>query len=231
MQPHLLRGTTPAFQRIADDERQAAQRRGWIAVDMRSNPEGAAIHVNGVKRCPAAPCRVHLLRGEHMLTAEKLGHRPRTLTPVLDGDHAVMIDLDPASAEETRGQLATALAAGVDPSGVEIRARPRPRLARACWSSCGTTTCRCMPRPTRRQPFADPRRGRRRRRGAARRGGRAARLARDGRVAEPRARRARFDFHGPRVVVVGVGRRGRTCEYRAGVPVAPVQGRHGVAFR
>ena len=120
MQPHLLRGTTPAFQRIADDERQAAQRRGWIAVDMRSEPDGAAIHVNGIKRCPAAPCRVHLLRGEHVLTAEKLGHRPRTLTPVLDGDHAVTINLDPASAEETRRQLATALGAGVDPSGVEI---------------------------------------------------------------------------------------------------------------
>ena len=120
MQPHLLRGTTPASQRIADDARRAAERRGWIAVDMRSNPDGAAIHVNGIKRCPAAPCRVHLLRGEHVLTAEKLGHRPRTLTPVLDGDHAVTIDLDPASAEETRRQLATALAAGVDPSGVEI---------------------------------------------------------------------------------------------------------------
>jgi len=131
MQPHLLRGTTPAFQRIADDERQAAQRRGWIAVDMRSNPEGAAIHVNGIKRCPAAPCRVHLLRGEHVLTAEKLGHRPRTLTPVLDGgDHAVTIDLDPASAEETRGQLATALAAGVDPSGVEI-----PRAAASAFGA------------------------------------------------------------------------------------------------
>lgn len=130
MQPHLLRGTTPAFQRIADDERQAAQRRGWIAVDMRSNPEGAAIHVNGLKRCPAAPCRVHLLRGEHVLTAEKLGHRSRTLTPVLDGDHAVTIDLDPASAEETRGQLATALAAGVDPSGVEI-----PRAAASAFGA------------------------------------------------------------------------------------------------
>jgi len=130
MQPHLLRGTTPAFQRIADDEQQAAQRRGWIAVDMRSEPDGAAIHVNGIKRCPAAPCRVHLLRGEHVLTAEKLGHRPRTVTPVLDGDHAVTINLDPASAEETRHQLAAALGAGVDPSGVEI-----PRAAASAFGA------------------------------------------------------------------------------------------------
>ena len=225
MQPHLLRGTTPAFQRIADDERQAAQRRGWIAVDMRSNPEGAAIHVNGIKRCPAAPCRVHLLRGEHVLTAEKLGHRPRTVTPVLDGDHAVTIDLDPASAEETRGQLATALGAGVDPSGVEI-----PRAAASAfgvgllvlvwnhnWQVHAAAYQAGSPSLT--HVAVDGDEG-----GAARRGGRAARLARDGWVAEPRARRARFDFHVPRVVVVGVGRRGRTREYRAGVPVSPVQG-------
>jgi hypothetical protein len=120
VEPHVLRGTTPTFQRMADEERETAHRRGWIAVDVRSDPDGAAIHVNGVKRCPAAPCRVHLLRGEHVLVAEKLGHRPRALTPVLESDHAVTIKLDPASADETRRQLATALGTGADPSGVEI---------------------------------------------------------------------------------------------------------------
>jgi hypothetical protein len=120
VEPHLLRGTTPAFQRVADEERQAAHRRGWVAVDVRSEPDGASIHVNGVKRCAAAPCRVHLLRGEHLLVAHKLGHRSRTLTPVLNGDHALTITLDPASADETRQQLATALGAGADPSAVEI---------------------------------------------------------------------------------------------------------------
>jgi hypothetical protein len=120
VEPQLLRGTTPAFQRLADEERVAAQRRGWVTVDVRSEPDGASIHVNGVKRCPAAPCRVHLLRGEHVMVAHKLGHRPRTLTPAFDGDHAVTFTLDAASAEETRGQLATALGAGADPSAVEI---------------------------------------------------------------------------------------------------------------
>jgi hypothetical protein len=120
VEPGMLRGTTPGFQRIADEERQAAQHRGWIALDVRSDPDGAAIHVNGVRRCPAAPCRVHLLRGEHVVVAEKLGHRSRTLTPVLDNDRTVTITLDPASADETRQQLATALGAGVDPSSVEI---------------------------------------------------------------------------------------------------------------
>jgi hypothetical protein len=120
VEPHLLRGTTPAFQRIADEERQAAQRRGWVVVDVRSEPDGASIHVNGVKRCPAAPCRVHVLRGEHVLVAHKLGHRSRTVTPALDSDHAVTLTLDLASAEETRGQLATALGAGADPSALEI---------------------------------------------------------------------------------------------------------------
>jgi hypothetical protein len=116
----VLRDTTPSFQRLADEERRAAQHRGWIAVDVRSEPDGAAIHVDGVERCPAAPCRVHLLRGEHVLVAHKLGHRSRTLTPVLEGDHAVTIQLDPASADETRAQLVSALASGADPSGVEI---------------------------------------------------------------------------------------------------------------
>jgi hypothetical protein len=120
VEPALLRDTTPAFQRLADEERQAAERRGWVAIDVRSEPDGASIHVNGVERCPAAPCRVHLLRGEHVLVAKKLGHRSRTLTPVLEGDHAVTLKLDPASADETRGQLAAALGAGADPSGVEI---------------------------------------------------------------------------------------------------------------
>jgi hypothetical protein len=120
IEPRLLRDTTPAFQRLADEERQAAQRRGWVAVDVRSEPDGASIDVNGIERCAAAPCRVHLLRGEHVLVAKKLGHRSRTLTPVLDADHAVTLKLDPASAEETRGQLAAALGAGADPSGLEI---------------------------------------------------------------------------------------------------------------
>jgi hypothetical protein len=120
IEPGLLRDTTPAFQRLADEERQTAQRRGWIAVDVRSEPDGASIHVNGVERCPAAPCRVHLLRGEHVLVAKKLGHRPRTLTPVLEGDRAVTLNLETASADETRGQVAAALGAGVDPSAIEI---------------------------------------------------------------------------------------------------------------
>ena len=150
MQPHLLRGTTPAFQRIADDERQAAQRRGWIAVDMRSEPDGAAIHVNGIKRCPAAPCRVHLLRGEHVLTAEKLGHRPRTLTPVLDGDHAVTIDLDPASAEETRQPARDGARRRRRPFRRRDSARGRVGVwRRPAGARAGTTTGRCMPPPTR----------------------------------------------------------------------------------
>jgi hypothetical protein len=63
---------------------------------------------------------VHLRRGEHVLVAEKLGQRPRTLTPALDADRTVTLKLDSASADETRTQLASALGAGADPSSVEI---------------------------------------------------------------------------------------------------------------
>jgi len=76
--------------------------------------------VNGIARCPVAPCRVHLLRGEHHLNADKLGYRRRVLTPVADADASVRVVLEPASADETRQQLTTALAEGADPSAAEI---------------------------------------------------------------------------------------------------------------
>ena len=116
----VLRQTTPAFQRIADEERAAAHLRGSVSVEVRTEPEGARVLVNGIARCPAAPCRVRLLRGEHHLIADKLGYRRRVLTPVADGDATVRVVLEPASADETRQQLTAALAAGADPSAAEI---------------------------------------------------------------------------------------------------------------
>ncbi len=116
----VLRQTTPGFQRIAEEERAAAHRRGSVAVEVRTEPEGARVLVNGVARCPVAPCRVHLLRGEHHLIADKLGYRRRVLTPVADADATVRVVLEPASADETRQQLTAALAAGADPSAAEI---------------------------------------------------------------------------------------------------------------
>ena len=116
----VVRQTTPGFQRIADEERAAAHRRGSVAVEVRTEPEGARVLVNGIARCPAAPCRVHLLRGEHHLIADKLGYRRRIVTPVADADATVRVVLEPASADETRQQLTDALAAGADPSAAEI---------------------------------------------------------------------------------------------------------------
>jgi hypothetical protein len=116
----VLRQTTPGFQRIADEERAAAHRRGSVAVEVRTEPEGARVLVNGVARCPASPCRVHLLRGEHHLVADKLGYRRRVVMPVADADATVRVVLEPASADETRQQLTAMLAAGADPSATEI---------------------------------------------------------------------------------------------------------------
>ena len=236
VEPGLLRDTTPAFQRLADEERQAAQRRGWVAVDVRSEPDGASIHVNGVERCPAAPCRVHLLRGEHVLVAKKLGHRPRTLTPVLEGDHAVTIKLDPASADETRGQLAAALGAGVDPSAVEI-----PRAAASAfgvgllvlvWTRNWQVHAAAYQAGSR---DADARRGRRA--AGARRARSPPRCTAGAPPAAPQRRGAaptRVSISMSReLVVLVVGRRAWPfASYRAGVPIAPFeQVRHGVAFR
>ena len=201
---------------------------------MRSEPDGASIHVNGVERCPAAPCRVHLLRGEHVLVAKKLGHRPRTLTPVLEGDHAVTMKLDPASADETRGQLAAALGAGVDPSAVEI---PRATAAafgvgllvlvwtrnwqvHAAAYQAGSATLTHV--------AVDGRQATPRAVAAALHGWRATR-----RAAGRGARRAASRFRCR--VSWSSGRwasRSRHREYRAGVPIAPFeQVRQGVAFR
>jgi hypothetical protein len=55
-----------------------------------------------------------------VVKTERLGRRPRAVTVMLDEDQTLTIALDSASADETRRQLAAAVAAGADPSGVEM---------------------------------------------------------------------------------------------------------------
>jgi hypothetical protein len=119
-QPDMLRRTTPQFQRLAEDERLVAQRLGRATVEVRTEPSGASVQVDGTMRCLLSPCRLHVLRGEHVVVTERLGRRGRALTAMLDEDQSLTIALDPASAEETRHQLALRLGAGVDPSGFDI---------------------------------------------------------------------------------------------------------------
>jgi hypothetical protein len=119
-QPDNARKTTPQFQRVLEDERQVAQRWGRVTVEVRTEPPGASVHVDGLTRCPSSPCRLNLLRGEHVLLVERLGRRPRTTTTMLDEDQTLTLALDPASAEEVRHQLAIALGTGADPSGADI---------------------------------------------------------------------------------------------------------------
>lgn len=120
MEPDVLRRTTPDFQKLAEEERQAAQRWGRVTVEVRTEPGGAAVQVDGITRCVVSPCRLHLLRGEHVVVTEKLGRRSRSVTTLLDEDQTLTIALDAASVEEIRRQLATTLGSGADPSGVDI---------------------------------------------------------------------------------------------------------------
>jgi PEGA domain len=130
-QTEVLGRTTPDFQRLAEDERQVAQRWGRITVEVRTEPAGASVEVDGTVRCLTSPCRLHLLRGEHVVVTEKLGQRPRALTAMLDGDQTLTVALDLASPEEIRSQLTAALAGGADPSGLE--------MARAVSTAFGVT--------------------------------------------------------------------------------------------
>jgi hypothetical protein len=118
--PDFLRKTTPQFQRLAEDERQISQRLPRVTIEVHTEPQGASVQVDGSVRCEVAPCRLHLLRGEHVVVTDKLGRRPRALTAMLDADQTLTVALDPASADEVHRQLVTTLGSGADPSGVEI---------------------------------------------------------------------------------------------------------------
>jgi hypothetical protein len=126
VEPGAVRRTTPEFQRIVEEERSATLRRPRVAIDVHTKPAAAEVRVDGVVQCVASPCRVHVTHGEHMVVAEKLGHRARSVSAMLDGDKTLTIDLDAASADEVRLQLAAALDAGADPSRADI-----PRAAAA----------------------------------------------------------------------------------------------------
>jgi PEGA domain len=119
-EPDFLRKTTPDFQRMAEDERHVAQRLPRVTVEVRTEPPGASVEVDGAMRCQMSPCRLHLLRGEHVVVTDKLGQRRRSLTAMLDADQTLTVALDPAAADEIHRQLALTLGSGADPSGADI---------------------------------------------------------------------------------------------------------------
>src|SRR5882724_3163448 len=105
-----LRQTTPEFQALVDDERAVVRRLSSVTIEVQTNPDRASIHVDGILRCRNSPCRVHLIRGEHIVTAEQLGRRTRSVTIELNEDQRLTLALDDAPAEDVRGQLLAALA-------------------------------------------------------------------------------------------------------------------------
>jgi hypothetical protein len=130
--PDTLRRTTPQFQALAEEERRAAQKWGRVAVEVYTEPAGASVQVDGIVRCAVSPCRVHMLRGEHLVMAEKLGRRPRALTASFEEDQTLTVALDLAAADEVRRQLTVTLGSGIDPSGIDV--------ARAAASAFGVGT-------------------------------------------------------------------------------------------
>jgi hypothetical protein len=82
-----------------------------------------------VHRCPATPCDLAVLAGEHVITVERLGYARRTVQRTLEGAADLRLALDPAPAPEQRAQLGAALAAGEDPDG--------PRFVRAAAMAFG----------------------------------------------------------------------------------------------
>jgi hypothetical protein len=115
-----LRQTTPEFQALVDDQRAAVRRLSSVTIEVQTNPDRASIHVDGILRCRNSPCRVHTIRGEHIVTAEQLGRRPRSVTVELNEDQRLTLALDDAPAEDVRSQLLAALASGTPPTDIEV---------------------------------------------------------------------------------------------------------------
>jgi hypothetical protein len=115
-----LRQTTPEFQALVDDERAVVRRLSSVTIEVQTTPDRASVHVDGLLRCRNSPCRVHALRGEHIVTAEQLGRRPRSVTVELDEDQRLTLALDDAPAEDVRSQLLVALASGTPPTDIEV---------------------------------------------------------------------------------------------------------------
>ena len=74
-----LRQTTPEFQALVDDERAVVRKLPSVTIEVQTSPDRASVHVDGLLRCRNSPCRVHAIRGEHIVTAELLGRRPRAV--------------------------------------------------------------------------------------------------------------------------------------------------------
>jgi hypothetical protein len=117
---NTLRQTTPEFQALVDEERTAVRQLSSVTIEVQTNPDRASIHVDGLLRCRNSPCRVHAIRGEHIVTAQLLGRRPRAVTVDLNEDQRLTLALDDAPAEDVRSQLLTALATGTHPTDVEV---------------------------------------------------------------------------------------------------------------
>jgi hypothetical protein len=115
-----LRQTTPEFQALVDDERAVVRRLSSVTIEVQTNPDRASIHVDGILRCRNSPCRVHLIRGEHIVTADQLGRRARSVTVELNEDQRLTLALDDAPAEDVRAQLLAALASGTQPTDIEV---------------------------------------------------------------------------------------------------------------
>ena len=115
-----LRQTTPEFQALVDDERATVRKLPSVTIEVQSSPDRAAVHVDGQLRCRNSPCRVHTIRGEHIVTADLLGRRPRAVTVELNEDQRLTLALDDAPAEDVRSQLLASLASGTPPTDIEV---------------------------------------------------------------------------------------------------------------
>ncbi len=118
--PDTLRQTTPEFQALVDEERAVVRTLPSVTVEVQTNPDRASVHVDGLLRCRNSPCRVHTIRGEHIVTAELLGRRPRAATIEFAEDQRLTLALDDAPAEDVRAQLLASLASGTSFTDIEV---------------------------------------------------------------------------------------------------------------
>jgi hypothetical protein len=126
--PEALRNTTPAFQQLIEEERRAAQQLGRVALDVRTVLVAAAVEVDGRLRCSSVPCRVQVLRGEHLVVVRAPGRKAVVAAMLVEHDDALSLVLGPPLAARAPPAPAPALAAEAEAIRL-LRAAPPPAPA------------------------------------------------------------------------------------------------------
>lgn len=115
----LVGAMTMDIQRVAEELIAAAQRTPRVTLSIQTVPADAVVSIDG-RSCPASPCVMELLPGEHVVVGRRIGHLPRVQPMVVTENETRVLTLDPAAPDMQRQQLEQGLAADLSPADVNV---------------------------------------------------------------------------------------------------------------